>query len=486
MAAVSVLLLYPPLQFAPGAVPKPDGSLGIAYLAGALREAGIDVAVLDAAVGETGEAFDRREALPSGLTRVGLSDDAILAAAAPHAVVGVASTFTAQHPRAIAVVRLIRAACPDKLVLVGGVSARHFRAEFLAAGADAVFLSEAEREIVAVVQRFASGSRDFRDIPGLALPWGCTVTPAPLVDLDQLPMPAWDLLPNAAYWRIGRPHGGAFGKPIRYAEMMTSRGCAFACTYCHLSVETPDRPSGDIGRFRMKSADRVLREIDTLRALGVERVYVEDDSLLAKKARILAILGMIRDRGLALADVNGVNIAHLYRNDGGALVPDTGLLEALAACGFEDISLPFESASERILATYASRKWSPARMDTAALVRACVAAKLPVSGNYMIGFPDETEDEIAATLRMAREHMDAGLTDANVFLVVPFPGTVLFEEARDRGYLADDWSPDDMLWFKPVMRNTTVAPERLLEIRASAWRDLNRPEYVAARAEASL
>lgn len=477
----SCLLIYPPLQFARGAVPKPDGSLGLAYLAGSLRDAGIEVAILDAAAAD----FDRHEPLPSGLIRVGLAEHDIVQRAARYDVIGVASTFTAQHTQARDLVAALRAGLPAARILVGGVSARHFYADFLRAGADAVFLGEADREIVP-----AAGGAPLGAIPGLAwLDRGMPRLnpPAPPVDdLDRLPVPAWDLLPNEAYWSIGRPHGGAFGAPIRYAEMLTSRGCPFRCTFCHVSVEDAGSPSGPIGDFRVKSLSRVMHEIDALQGLGVDRVYVEDDSLLAKKARILIILRALRDRGLALADVNGVNLAHLFTKQQSGLVPDVDLIESLVACGFQDISLPFESASPRVLATYCSRKWSPDRMDDTVLVRACVAARLPVSGNYLIGFPDETEAEIAATIEMARRHRDAGLAEANFFLAVPFPGTRLFDFALAKGYLRHDWNPDDMVWFKPIMQRTAVAADRLADLRQSAWERLNGAGYVAARKAAAI
>jgi len=46
-----VLLIYPPNQLMSIEMPRPDGSLGPLYLAGALRRAGIEVDILDASVG---------------------------------------------------------------------------------------------------------------------------------------------------------------------------------------------------------------------------------------------------------------------------------------------------------------------------------------------------------------------------------------------------------------------------------------------------
>ena len=68
-----------------------------------------------------------------------------------------------------------------------------------------------------------------------------------LQDLDELPIPAWDMLPLEKYWEISRPHGGGFSdRKVAYASAMFSRGCPFRCAYCHISKETTGSDSGNI------------------------------------------------------------------------------------------------------------------------------------------------------------------------------------------------------------------------------------------------
>ena len=49
------------------------------------------------------------------------------------------------------------------------------------------------------------------------------------------------------------------------------------------------------------------------------------------------------------------------------------------------------------------------------------------------------------------------------------------------GHLDRDFDPDIMNWHRPVMKNTAVPPERILELREWAWRSVNRNDYVAER-----
>ena len=396
------------------------------------------------------DGFFNEVPMANGLTKVGMSMESILDAAADYDVIGVSSIFTPQTSTCLELVAQLRAAFPDKIILAGGVNARNMTARFFSAGVDLIALSEAEETIV-LIARALQGNGDVTSISGLALRTEDgrehhNVLSRVIRDLDELPLPAWDLLPIEQYWKISRPHGGNFkpGQTVRYASLQTSRGCPFRCDYCHISLEGKDSPSGPIGAFRVKSVDRVLQEFKILKDLGVEYIFIEDDSLFAKKRRAIEIFQLVRDMGLKLLDVNGINLIHMHAGHADGLGIDTELIGVLADAGFTTLTLPFESASQRIIDKYASSKWNVATTDTASLIRAFNYAGIRVSGNYMIGYPDETEQEIAQTIAMARKHIEQGLDYALFFTVVPFPGSALFETAVREGYISANFDPDEM------------------------------------------
>lgn len=482
------LLVYPPLQFAPDEQAKPDGSLSLPYLAGALRRAGYDVRILDLAVGTDDDPLDagfhNTRELDSGLIRVGLSEERIALEIEEADVVGVTSIFTPQTSMALSLIALVKRVAPNKTVVAGGVNARSLRRRFFRAGADVVFLSEAEKAVVAFAESMR-GKRSRADVPGIAIldDAGREVVtpPAPVVtNLDTLAMPAWDLLPLRKYWGIARPHGGQFpeGEPIRYGSVLTSRGCPYRCSYCHISKEGRGTVSGAIGTWRAHAVDRVIEELQVLRDLGVRQVFFEDDSLLANKSRAVRLFREAAGLGLSLADVNGVGVAHLLEREGGRLRADRRFLAVLSEAGFTWLTLPFESASPRLVAKYASSKWDPVHTDTSELIRACSEAGIHTVGNYMIGHPDETLEEVYDTVRMAKRHVDEGLDHALFFSVMPFPGSVLFDEAVARGQLPRDFDPDAMKWTRSILEGTPVSREALEGMRQLAWLTVNRTEYV--------
>lgn len=484
----SFLLMYSALQFAPEEMAKPDGSLSLPYLAGALREAGYDVKILDVSVGDDQDdlkdTFFNTKRLPSGLIRCGMSRERIEEEIAKYDVIGVTSIFTTQTTMVLDLIRTAKEVSGDKLVITGGVNARNLRQRFYKAGADIICLSEAERTIVEIAEALR-GKRELKSIRGIAFcddsgkevvnPQGPVV-----VDLDQLPFPAWDMLPLDKYWTLSRPHGGQFpaGMRIQYAALQTTRGCPFQCLYCHISKEEEDSIFGGAGNFRMKSIGRVMEELGRLKDLGATHIFFEDDSLFAKKKRAYTLFEQVKELGLELADVNGINICHLMKNEKRNLVPDVEFLENLSAAGFRWLHLPFESGSKRMIEKYSTSKWNIEKTDTEAMIRACTDAGIHTAGNYIIGYPDETIEEIYTTVLTAKKHVDQGLNHAAIFAMVPFPGTKIYDMCIELGMLDPEFDTDVMKWTKSTLKNTPVSPEALEYMRQLAWLTVNRRDFV--------
>src|SRR5262249_33045200 len=157
--------------------------------------------------------------------------------------------------------------------------------------------------------------------------------------------------------------------------------------------------------------------------------------LLADKRRCIRLLEKIRGVGVDILDVNGVNVIHLLKR----WKPDHEILQSLVAAGFTEIVLPFETGNLRIMRKYASNKLNIEKSDIRALIAACKDYGLRITGNYMLGYPDETLPEIECTIQLARNHMSFGLDAANFFLVMPLPGTPLCEMAYAQGHIDPDF-----------------------------------------------
>lgn len=500
MRSPRILFIYPPVQLMPVETPRPDGSLGPLYLIGALRTIGIEANLLDASVGspedDLKDTFYNSVMQENGLIRIGMSWERIeqFLNKGQYDIVGINSNFTPQTKMAVEVTRIAKRVNRDTIVLAGGVNARALPQWFFKDGlTDLICTTEGEKIIIEIAQRFM-GRKSLEGIPGTMFQRDgkiINIPPGPntiSINLDELPFPAWDKLPFDKYIAIDSPHGvDLTGKGHLYAPIMTGRGCPFGCWFCHISTE-----KGNIGDLRLKSVARVLEEFSMLKSLGVTKVFFEDDSLLAKKKRIIEILSNLTNRGLILAGVNGVNLVHTFKNvGGGKLEPDEDYLRLFAKAGFKQIVYPVESGSQRILNKYATGlagnpKLNLETMDLENLVRLSVPLGIVCPINIMIGFPDETEEEIMASVEIAKRLVDAGAAYATFFIPIPFPGSRLYHIAIQEGFLPSDFDPDIFNWKRPVMRNTTVPPERLEELRDWAWNTVNTKEHVGKRIKESI
>ena len=480
-------------QYRPDENPRPQGTLGPLYLLAALGDAGYPADYLDMTVGsdeDSLEATFKPTLQPNGLVRFGMSPEQLMEKIQKgrYDVFAISSILTNQTRMVFEAIRAAKMADPDILVLTGGVNARSLLERFFNAGADAICLTEGERVIVAIAHALSRGE-DYRNVSGIAYREDGVIHRNPvteiIMDLDELPIAAWDRLPLEKYWTINTPHAGDFsdGEQVRYASMTTSRGCPYSCQYCHIAGEKNSREmGGDIGRYRLKSIERVMHEADILKGLGVQWVFFEDDSLLAKRARVMEIFRRLIGKDLLLADVNGVNLAHLFTpGRSGTLVPNRELLELMVEAGFRQITLPFESGDQQMIDRWATGKWRVDTHDVVALVRTCVDVGLKVPGGFIVGYPNETRETLQRTFDLARRLVQNGLTYATFFNLIPAPGSPVFDYCLQHGHLDPNFDTDDFNWRKYMLKNTVIPAAELERLNYEAWREINRPDYIGYR-----
>ncbi len=309
------------------------------------------------------------------------------------------------------VVKAVRKAAPDMKIILGGPHISAFGAPVLDdIPADVAFVGEGERNLASYLEAFL-GDGDLEAIPGLIwrTPSGeIAVNPgsAPIIeDLDSLPMPAYDLIDLSRYWHVQSI------APIprrRYVSLVTSRGCPYGCMWCH----------NIFGRgFRAHSPERIVEEIK----LYTGRYHINDIEFLDD------CFNLRRDRLLNFADLvqkNNLKIKIAFPNGIRADLIDETTMDALEQSGMYFCSFALESASERI------QKLTHKNMNFEKFLHAVELAadkKIFTNGFMMLGFPEETEEEMQATIRMATE---SRLHTGSFYTVTPFPGTPLYDYAQ--------------------------------------------------------
>jgi len=472
------LLIYTPSQLMPIEIPKPDGSLSLLYLAAALEKNGILTDILDANIGDGSDLKNtlfRFVPQDNGLIKVGMSFNEIAEYVknGDYTFVGINSNFTSQTNMVIKTAKAIKDMNSNIKIYVGGTNARAIYERFLVTGYfDGVCLTEGEIIFPRVILE------NIENIPGWAyMRYGRIIVNE--VDetcfeknLDNLPMPAWNKLPMDKYdIRDVTACDGELSSAI-----LTSRGCRFHCAYCHISGKKKD-----IGKLRLHSLDRTLLEIKELKKLGVKRIYFEDDSLLSHKDRTCKLFTAIQNEGLKFLGINGVNLIDFFDKSqeiDGKWAIDIPFIQMLYDAGFYQMAFPLESGSQRIIDKYCSGKIRLDKMDILSLMKVLNAIGIKTPVNIVMGFPDETEEEMYQSIEMGKKLSEAGAIYVSFFFATPYPGTQLYKMAIEGGHLDEDFDTDLMNYKRPVMRNTVVSAERLVEIQAQANKDANTKEFI--------
>jgi len=390
----------------------PHGGLG--YLASSLLQRGFDVVLLDVLA----EGFDEIMWLDDEWFRVGLSRKNLrekIMQINPD-FIGISAQFTSQHEMLEETVEDVRVVT-DAPIVVGGVHATFMPKLVLGVkGVNYVLRGEAEESLPLLI---SATKQDLRKIPGLFID-EIINNPICYPDITKLPYPARELYPDAsdfgdAYSKINSPHGHKFDpKNLPYFEIITSRGCNYRCAGC--------AGSRFAGSNRTREASDVLNEIQMLvDHRGMKSLVIIDDNFIQDKERATAILKeMVRRRyNLNVTFPNGLLIRNLFLADGSV---DEGFIELLCMAGTSEIDLPIETASARIMRDYLSSKYD-VKLNLGKLCRKLAALGIRVSGYFMIGFPDETREEMESTIRLGERLKGEGMYKAWPFLVTPFPGS---------------------------------------------------------------
>ena len=354
--------------------------------------------------------------------------------------------MTIDEGRLFECARRVRKARPDALILAGGPHASLNPGRCLEEPAlDGVVIGEGERTVVELVDALARGG-DPRTIAGTG--WRAEdgqpsfAPPRALVeDLDDLPLPAWDLVDLDRYSRYFNFHDLPLVAPP-YSTMITSRGCPWSCTFCHNLFGR---------RARLRSADGVVDEMERLvRRHGVHEIHIIDDVFNIDGDRLIAICDEIlrRDLRIRLAFPNGIR--------GDLITADQ--LHKLRDAGCYSVNFALETASPRLQRLIGKRLDVDRVLENSRLAR---ELGLIVSGFVMLGFPTETREEMEATVKTV---VDSAFDMPRLFEVCPFPGTELFKQAAAEGLVPAGLTGDDFDYDHGAFNVSTLSDEAFADV----------------------
>lgn len=339
----------------------------------------------------------------------------------------------------------------DHVTALPAESLEHCPADFVLAGGDYDFILAGLADHLAGASPEMPGGVWFRQ-DGQVRNSG----PASLAhDLDALPHIDRDL----TQWRLYAYKNGNF-KYTPGTYVMAGRDCWWGkCSFCSWTTLYPGR------NYRTVSVSRHLDEIGKLADLGVKEIF--DDSGCFPKGRWLEDFcrGMV-ERGLNKRVVMGCNMRV------GALSQEQWNL--LKAANFRFILIGLESVVQSTLDRLV-KGIKVAQIEET--IRMCKKAGLAPHITTMVGYPWETRADAQATIAFAKRMFTQGYLDTlQATIVVPYPGTPLFAEARTNGWLTtENWDDYDMrqsVWKSPISN------EDVLQFKNELYKAALTPAFI--------
>lgn len=237
-------------------------------------------------------------------------------------------------------------------------------------------------------------------------------------DLDSLPFPARDLFDVQAEMRGGF-YPTRLSLPTPMVTLIAGRGCAYNCGFCQPAERAVFGP-----RVRRRGIEHVMAELRWLRERYAFRsLMIHDDCLLEDRDWAM---------GFARAYAREVGRPWFCQARADIVAGDGVLISALRKAGLVALSIGFESGSDRVLRLL--RKGTTVAQNLAA-AEVCHRHRIRIFGNYMLGLPSETPEEMMATARLVRA---VGAAVNNVSVYAPSPGSDLYESCRRDGLLLSD------------------------------------------------
>ncbi len=314
---------------------------------------------------------------------------------------------------ALRVTRAAKAARPDLPVVWGGWHPSLFPLEtLLEAGLDATVQGQGERTFAEILERLEDG-RSLEGVHGCFFRRENEVVsnpPRATTDVNEFPALDTDLIDLEPYFER---------KGQRQIDYISSQGCRFRCTFC-----------ADPTVYRRDwfglAPGRVGEELERLhRRYSFDDVAFQDETFFTQEKRVAAIAGEIRRRGLAFRWMATM------RADQGARLDEKALAECRAA-GLRRVMIGLESGSQAML------DWmkKDVKLDQVfATAEKCRRLGIGALFNLIVGFPQETDETVDETIRVARRLRAMG-PDFQVafFYYKPYPGTPIVDALAKEGH----------------------------------------------------
>jgi anaerobic magnesium-protoporphyrin IX monomethyl ester cyclase len=232
---------------------------------------------------------------------------------------------------------------------------------------------------------------------------------SPLMSIDDIPWPAYDLFPIEYYRLLSQPHSTStdFVMPL-----ISARGCIYKCNFCYRMDEG----------YRMRAVDDVAEEIKFLqKTYGVTYIDFEDELTMSSVKRATELSEALLPLKIKWACNGRLNFAK----------PDLLKLMKLAGCVF--INYGIEAMDDEVLKTMHKHLKVDQIYEG---IEATLEAGISPGFNIIFGHIGDTKETLRKGVEFLLEY-DDGAQKRTIPPVTPYPGSELYYTAIEQGKLKD-------------------------------------------------
>ena len=306
--------------------------------------------------------------------------------------------------------RILKRDHPNLKVCLGGPHVNLYPKETLhQPEIDYVVFGEGEKIFFHLIQALESGD-SLKSIKGLG--WKekgeehINSAETELLNLNELPFPARHLVDISSYKHI-------IGEGRQFFTIQATRGCPAACSFCDIRKT----------KFRVRSPESVVAEIEELVEMGVDDLFFVDDTITIDKKNVLEICDLIVKRNIKIHFKISARVDTINKE----------VIRALKKAGCYRIHYGIESASPKHL-KYLQKGQTPEKVE-----RACKMTRDAGLGFFaymMIGIPHETKEEMFETVDFAKKLKP---DYAQFSICTPYPKVELYYQMIQEGIVPEDY-----------------------------------------------
>lgn len=306
---------------------------------------------------------------------------------------------------------------PHLITITGGLTFSSIPKDLLclAPQIDYVLVGEEELTLVELLEDLKREKRRPEEVRGLAYRNESEIVLTPprdlISNLDQLPMPAYDLFPIDKH--IG------FSVIEHYNEAVTSRGCQGACNFCYEWGLIDSRRQGNFFIHRTRSGKLVADEMELLnKTYGVKALNFLDDDFNSERQKMVDLLEELEKRNL--------DLEWFFMGRARNLMRDADLIPRMRKTGCYQVLLGIEVGTDKELAQVHKSEDPVTIGDLKELVALLRKNDIGTVGTYMNGFWEDDAEKIKNRFRVVDEiDPDIGV----LMLLTPMPGSPVWRHS---------------------------------------------------------